>query len=60
MNRNLVPAVFYGVHIQTFRWPIHDIHVLVLQEIPAGSDCVAQRIILEQDKVVLEGGSCPR
>ena len=53
----LVPGVFYGVH---FGWPIHDFHVLVLHEIPSASGCVGQNIILDQDKAVLEGGSCPQ
>ena len=47
------------VHIRTFGWPIHDFNILVLQEIPGGSSCVLWRIILVQDKVVLEGGPCP-
>ena len=53
----LVPGVFYGVH---FGWPIHDFHVLVLHEIPSASGCVGQNIILDQNKAVLEGGSCPQ
>ena len=40
-------------------WPIHDFHVLVLQEIPSGEGSVGRGIILDQYKVVLESGSCP-
>ena len=59
MNRHLDQEMFYGVHIWTFGWPIHDFHVLVLQEICSGLGCVGRSIILNQDIVVLEGGSNP-
>ena len=46
MNRHLVLDVFCGVHIRTFGWPIHKLHVLVLQEIPSGLGwvCVYVRV----------------
>ena len=58
MNCHLVPEVFYGVHIWTFVWLIHDFHILVLKGIPNGSDCVGRSIISYKEKDVLEGGSC--
>ena len=59
MNLYLVPGVFWGVHSRTFGWPIHDFHVLVLQEIICGLGCGGRSIILNQNKVFLEGSSCP-
>ena len=55
MSRHLVPKMFYVVHIKAFRWPIHDFHVLVIQEIPSGVGYVGRSIILNQDPVDLEG-----
>ena len=52
-------GVFYGVHNWTLGWPIHDLHVMLLQEILCGSGCVQRSIILDQNKVVVEGSSCP-
>ena len=53
-------GVLWGSY-PNFGWPIHDFHVLVLQQICSGSGSVGQSIILDQDKVVLDGvGSCPQ
>ena len=46
-----------GVHIQNFGCAIDDFHVLVLQEIRSGPGYVERSIILDQDNIVLEGGS---
>ena len=51
-------CVLWGPY-SDFWWPINDLHVLVLKETPSGSGCVGWNIILEQDKVVLGGGSYP-
>ena len=59
INHHLIPEMFYGVHIRIFGWPIHGFQILVLKETTSGSVCVGRIIILDQDKVVLEGGSCP-
>ena len=59
MNGHPAPGVFYGVYNWTLGWPIHDLHVMLLQEILCGSGCVQRSIILDQSKVVVEGSSCP-